>query len=769
MHPEMNATSSFIRRHSRALRRWCAFPLIGNSVHDFVQWLKDRGYADTSVGLYLSALPSAVCRWRRNGIESFEQLTMEAVSEAQRYFLSRDRHASSAVRCFRLFLIERKLLPEATCLPHTPSTLECISFAKYMRNERGLAARTIKSNVRSVGRFLTFLGYDRDRSRLRRLTDRRINAFLHHVARTNSRFSMQAVVANIRAFLRHKHAQGVISRPLHLQIDTPKGYGLERLPKALPWAQVQGLLRSIDRSGRLGLRDFSLLYLAAAYGLRSCEVVGLTLEDIDWRARVLRVAQSKTRRTVELPLTDEAAMVLIDYLRKARPLSNDRHLFLRSQAPAGPLTPTVVSQALKRRIHLSGLKLPPTSSHALRHSFAVHLLRQGVDTKSIGDTLGHRDIHSTHVYLRLGLEDLQSSAMPMPTSLTTRSVAESTPTLYKPCHRAVPSQRTLPKRFQSVMAGSLRRFIRLKRALGCRYHSEAVILARWDDFLHRLYPKARRATGRKFSAWTTELCHLSPKVQAAYQRVVRNFLIFHAREHTGTFIPNLSSLPKSTPPPFPRLVSHVEMAHILDLARELPPSFRNPLRAETFRLGLTLLFCCGLRRNELLRLTLGHIDLEQSLLRIENTKFYKSRLVPLSPTVADEVAWYLRQRHRKKFCTNPRALFLTSCRDGDKAYTDSAFLRVWHQLCLRSHLLDGHGRPPRLHDLRHSFAVNTLQRWYAEGANVQSRLPHLATYLGHVNIASTHYYLKLTPELREKASQLFHQRFAPLFADGGLA
>jgi integrase/recombinase XerD len=428
-----------------------------------------------------------------------------------------------------------------------------------------------------------------------------------------------------------------------------------------------------------------------------------------------------------------------------------------------------VSDALERRIRLSGLKLPSTGAHALRHSFAVHLLRQGVDTKTIGDTLGHRDIRSTYVYLRLGLEDLRECAMPMPILLAPHSVAESAPAIYRRCHRAAPSQRTLPKRFHSMLGDSMQHFVRLKRTLGRRYRMEAAMLARWDDFLHRRYPKARHVTGMMFSAWTPELSHLTPTVQSAYQRVVRSFLLFHAREHTGTFIPDALSMPKSTPPPLPRLVSQAEMAHILDVARRIPPSANNPLRSETFRLGLILLFCCGLRRNELLRLTLDHVDLKQSLIRIENTKFHKSRLVPLAPTVVNEVARYLRQRQRMKACTAPTAFLLASRVLGDKAYADHTLLTVWHQLCLTTHLLDGHGRPPRLHDLRHSFAVNTLQRWYVQGTNVQSKLPHLATYLGHASAASTHYYLKLTPELRQEASQRFHQRFAPLFTKGGLA
>jgi site-specific recombinase XerD len=163
-------------------------------------------------------------------------------------------------------------------------------------------------------------------------------------------------------------------------------YRSERLPRALAWTQVQALLRSIDRSEPFGLRDFTLLYLAAAYGLRSGELVRLTLDDLDWRGRTLRVAQTKTKQAIQLPLSDEAANLLIDYLRNARPESRHRQLFLRMRAPDGPLKPASVHDVLDHRRGLSGLDLPEFGTHVLRHSLAAHLLRQGVGIKTIGDT-----------------------------------------------------------------------------------------------------------------------------------------------------------------------------------------------------------------------------------------------------------------------------------------------------------------------------------------------------------------------------------------------
>jgi integrase len=212
------------------------------------------------------------------------------------------------------------------------------------------------------------------------------------------------------------------------------------------------------------------------------------------------------------------------------------------------------------------------------------------------------------------------------------------------------------------------------------------------------------------------------------------------------------------------------MARILQVARQLPPSATNPLRAETIALGLLLLFCCGLRRGELLRLKLGDLDRNQRLLRIRDTKFHKSRLVPLDPTVASHLEHYLQERGRRKLPMAPDAFLLWSGRRCPEVFAANSLLSLWQRLRMTAQVLDERGHPPRLHDLRHSFAVHALQRWYTQGADVQTRLPHLATYLGHVSAASTAYYLHLTPELRQSASQRFHQRFAPLFtmARGGL-
>lgn len=731
-----------------------------------MQWLADKGYGRGTIVSYLKTVPKVIGWLRRHRITSLGQLTQQQLRIAHDYYRPRQQDPSWVIGALERFLRDRCLVPEGDSPPPSAVEVEVDRFATYLRETRGVAEATILGHSQRLRPFLQFLGFGSKPSALPQLETRQIEAFLRQSARTNNRFSMQHIVGTLRGYLKERHAQGVLPRPLHLQIDTPRVYRGERLPRAIPWAQVQAFLQSIDRSEPFGRRDFTLLYLAAAYGLRSGELVRLSLDDIDWRARSLHISQTKTRQTLQLPLTDEAANVLIDYLRKARPQSDQRELFLRIRAPFVPLQPASVHDVLEHRLRCSGLNLPPFGTHVLRHSFATRLMQQGVDIKSIGDTLGHRDIESTSVYLRLNVDELRAVALRAP-PLAPGKPGELVPPSGVPRLRPARACHHLPRRFRSRFASSLQRFIELKRALGRVYRSETMVLRHWDDFIHSHYPEAGTVCAQIFTEWIKTLDRMTSTGRRFFQRIVRNFLLFHARDHSGTFIPDRLTFPKPAPVVIPRLVSEAEMGRVLALVRQLPPSAGNPLRAQTWFIGLLLLFCCGLRRGELMRLTLGDIQQEQTLLHIRLSKFRKSRWVPLSPSVTAELTQYLQQRRQEKLPMASEAFLMWSPRRSPEVYADNSLVALWHRLCISARVLDARGHPPRVHDLRHSCAVLALQHWYAQGVDTQAKLPHLAAYLGHVSAVSTHYYLKLTPELRQAASQRFHQRFGTLLAPGG--
>jgi integrase/recombinase XerD len=304
-------------------------------------------------------------------------------------------------------------------------------------------------------------------------------------------------------------------------------------------------------------------------------------------------------------------------------------------------------------------------------------------------------------------------------------------------------------------------YLSVQRALGRDYETEERTLLGLDFFLVRRYPRAGRLTAAMFAAWATGLHSLCPTTARMRMLCVRKFCCHFARARPGMFIPDLRTFPKEVPHQAPYLLSEPEVARLLAATATLRFTRSNPLHPQTIRLALLLTFCCGLRRGEILKLRLADIDTEEMVLRINETKFYKSRLVPVSPSVADELRRYLSMRRRKKMPIEPGAPLVWNGwprRNGQVVALSSApFWHTWKRVCRCARVFDHRGRLPRLHDLRHGFAVEALRRAYDSGQNAQAVLPRLARYMGHAGIQFTHYYLKFTEPLRCAASDRFRQ------------
>jgi integrase/recombinase XerD len=230
---------------------------------------------------------------------------------------------------------------------------------------------------------------------------------------------MQSVTAILRSFLRFLATRSQAPTNLDRHIESPREYRGERLVRALPWDTVLSLLRGIDRSTVKGRRDYAMLLLIATYGLRASEIAALALDDVMWRGRVIYVPRPKIGTPLAVPLTDDVATALLEYLHSHTRDVSSRQLFLRVRVPRGPITAAAVSDvfdvwAAHARVRVPALGGP----HCLRHSLAMHLLRQGTPLKTIGDLLGHRTVESTGIYLRLYLEDLRDVALSLPTAIT---------------------------------------------------------------------------------------------------------------------------------------------------------------------------------------------------------------------------------------------------------------------------------------------------------------------------------------------------------------
>jgi len=389
---------------------YSSLPLLGPHLEGFVAWLRLQGYPRLPIRLRVRAAKRFDALLRRRGVRRLGDLSEE---ELLSYASADARDRAALVRSLARYLSEQKALAPARSTPVLELTT---SYRTQLESVRGLSASTVRHHAATVRELLAWLGDDQLDARLRRLDGRAIESFIQVVAARLGRDSLQHAIANLRSFLRFLGARGLAPGGLDARIDTPRVYRGERLPRALPWETVRAFLRAIDRSTPKGRRDYAMFLLVVTYGLRSCEVTSLKLDDIEWRSSQLRVPRCKVRSSLVLPLTPEVGTALLAYLRDGRPPLAQREVFLRIPGPAGTLKPTCLNSAFQTWVRRGALPIPFKGPHCLRHSLAIHLLRQGTSLKTIGDILGHRSSESTCVYLRLHVDDLREVALNLPAS-----------------------------------------------------------------------------------------------------------------------------------------------------------------------------------------------------------------------------------------------------------------------------------------------------------------------------------------------------------------
>jgi integrase len=304
-----------------------------------------------------------------------------------------------------------------------------------------------------------------------------------------------------------------------------------------------------------------------------------------------------------------------------------------------------------------------------------------------------------------------------------------------------------------------------QRALGRAYLPEEDTLSRLRRFL--VQEGAADLSGSLFDAWRQSSAHLSISTRLRWERTVHRFCRHRRRTEPRCFVPDPHSFVRLKPYPLPVIVSRRQVGQLLAACSPRGRrSWRDRLHGRIMRCAVALLYTAGLRRGEIVRLTLGDVDARAGVLRIRDSKFHKTRWVPLSPSATRELQHYLRVRRAAGFDQRPEApLFCTV--DG-RAYGGIIFRARFIALCRRAAVRGSDGRWPRLHDMRHSFAVAALLRWYENDQDVQVQLPRLAMYMGHVSIASTAHYLRLMPVVLQRASERF-ARSCPHLLEGDAA
>lgn len=291
-----------------------------------------------------------------------------------------------------------------------PISPQVTDFAHYMRQERGLSEITIGYRCRETQSFLDQIrqkGYV-----LSQITIPQIETILLEKLRHNSYSlrTIQTLASTLRSFFYYAESRSWCRPAMAAAIKSPRTYRHASLPSSPTWDDVKRLLRTTQGNQPAQIRDRAILLLLALYGLRAGEVARLRIEDFNWEQETLHLTRGKGGRSQQFPLQKTVGQALIRYLKKVRPHSNHRQVFLTLRAPIVPLRQGTLTALVGRRWKPLHVAIQHHGPHSLRHACATRLINQGVSLKAIADHLGHRDLEATRLYAKVDLPRLREVA-----------------------------------------------------------------------------------------------------------------------------------------------------------------------------------------------------------------------------------------------------------------------------------------------------------------------------------------------------------------------
>jgi integrase/recombinase XerD len=388
-------------------------------------WRENRGLTEQSIVVYRPWIRRFIEYCRAKNLDPHTQLTLDSVRTFAKWY-SRKRQiqpkrtfwmARSTLSTWALTLkgLGNTLPPWTTVSKRGPSqTPLLLEFSEHLRELRGNPEITIHKKVQHIREFMVFLRRRHRQLKNVRLPD--IDAYLLHCRRRFARSTVCDIGGSVRRFMSFLLETGRTRVDLSPLVTLPKVRPAERPYRALPWKDVQRILRAVDRSKPCGRRDYALLLMMSTYGMGAGEIIRLTVDDLDWRAQTIHVVRPKTGVEFSLPLLPAVARAISDYLRHGRPVhAQTRHLFITRRAPYKVLSDSsVIRGILHRHARRAGVTAPFMGTHCLRHAHACRQMELGTVPKLIGDILGHRDPQSTSAYLRVTTERLRDMALAVP-------------------------------------------------------------------------------------------------------------------------------------------------------------------------------------------------------------------------------------------------------------------------------------------------------------------------------------------------------------------
>jgi site-specific recombinase XerD len=391
--------------------------LFGPHLDSFVATRCQLGYASSTVRVQLRLLDD-LDRWLDRNSLALVDLHEPVIHRFLEELRSKGRSWKIDAPTLRHFLehLRQKgaIASPAPAVDESPLAALRQRYETYLKKERGLSSVTVAGYWRHIGQFLVER-FGEGPLCLRELTPNDLSAFVLRHARSGSPKVAQVMVTALRSFSRFLFRHAETDRDLAAAVPTVPNWRLAEVPKYLTPAEVEQVVQACQRGTSSARRDHAIILLLARLGLRASEVIALELDDIDWRAAVLKV-RGKGGYHDQLPLPADVGEAMATYLRHHRPPCATRRVFIRTKAPhRGFAHPSSISTIVCRAMNRAGLRHGFKGAHILRHSLATGMLRAGASMGEIGDVLRHRVPNTTEIYAKVDIQGLRSLALPWPT------------------------------------------------------------------------------------------------------------------------------------------------------------------------------------------------------------------------------------------------------------------------------------------------------------------------------------------------------------------
>lgn len=531
----------------------------------------------------------------------------------------------------------------------------------------------------------------------------------------------------LKNLLHYLHEQGHTSTDFSQSVLNVRYDHRSRIPSIYSKDEVNRLLDAIVTDSPVSKRDYATALLAARTGMRRSDIAKLTFDSIDWENDKIEIVQGKTKVPLILPLHPDVGNAISEYILNHRPISDSECIFLTHVPPYLPMKPGTLNDAVSKALDEAGIdtNLRKKGPHALRHSFASEMLSRGISLKSIADALGHQSIQTTTIYAKVDTHNLVHCALPVPEhKIETHSINE-----------------TLEKPIVGKLAPYIVDFITYKRSVGQKADTQLKLLRSFAvfslgyDLSDCLLPESL------VKDWSHQRENEKQLTCVRRVQTLQQFAQYLNNLGHNVFISVHMKSKKHWENFTPHIFSDDELKRFFDAADSF--HFNGASVISEHELLISTLFRvllgCGIRISEALRLKLSDVDVANSTLRILQSKNNKDRFVVMDSSLTQAMKRYLT-----KNAGLIRAEGYVFAKDnGDPLSDESAYAWFRKILSLAQISHGGKGYGPRLHDLRHTFSVRSLNKMLSEGKSLYTALPILKDYLGHADISDTEQYVRL--------------------------